>query len=66
MFYNEYLTVMPCESQYMHSVHLILTPSSHLGHTDRLLFHCFMDTGLVMFADTTEFINATQPSIRQH
>lgn len=66
IYCNDYSMAATCESKYMHSEHLIFTSSSHLGHTDCLLFHCFMDTGLVVFSDTAEFINTTQPSIRQH
>lgn len=66
IYCNDYSMAATCESKYMHSAHLIFTSSSHLGHTDCLLFHCFMDTGLVVFSDTAEFINTTQPSIRQH
>ena len=39
---------------------------THLGHTECLLFHCFMYTGSVCLTDAVELVNTTKTAVREN
>ena len=43
-----------------------LTDEAGLGHADSLLFHGFMNAGLVVLTNAVELINTAQTAVSQH